>query len=107
MGLAMWHTAELYEDIKYLANKADADLYTALSNVDKVDCATKDVCHGKLIWKQRERGAQEYFETNVAYNSITGESTDNYVSQVFKHDGDVEGIEYWKQRKVACGGRSY
>ena len=107
MGLAMWHTAELYEDIKYLAFKADADLYTALSNIDNVDCATKDDCHGKLIWKQEENGTEEYFATNSAYNSIEAQSLISGRAQVFKKNGDVEGIEYSKWRKVVCGGRSY
>ena len=107
MGLAMWHTAELYEDIKYLAQKANMGLYTALCNIDLRDCASKGDCHGQLIWKQEELGAEEYFETNVAYNSISAKSDTGYTAQVFKKDGDVIGREYWTQRKVVCGGRSY
>ena len=55
MGLAMWHTAELYEDIKYIASKENEDLYTALTNNDNQECGSKQDCHGKLIWKQREK----------------------------------------------------
>ena len=106
MGLAMWHTAELYEDIKYMASKTQSDLYTALSNIDNRDCSSKESCHGKLIWKQRANGEEEYFETNSAFSSITAQSDADYRAQVFKINGDVEGTEYSSKHKVVCGGKS-
>ena len=76
MGLAMWHNAELYEDIKYLAHKTTVHgLLTALSNKYDEQCASKDDCHGKLIWQQETNGAEEYFETHTAYNSITAKNS--------------------------------
>ena len=107
MGLAMWHTAHRYEDIKYLASKANSALWTALTNVDNQYCNGKDNCHGKLVWQQVENGAEEYFETHTAYNSIKATTSTNnyYSSQKFETNGEVEGWDYRETLKVACGGK--
>ena len=108
MGLAMWHTAELYEDIKYLAFKADSDLHTALTNKENEYCASKDDCHGKLIWQQEENGAEEYFETHTAYNLITAKTslTNLFRVQIFRKNSEVNGIKYYKTHpKAVCGGK--
>ena len=109
MGLAMWHTAELYEDIKYLAHKTTVNgLLTALSNKDDEQCVSKDECHGKLIWQQETNGAEEYFETQTAYNSITAKNfpVNKFTVQIFRKNYNVEGIAYWKTvGNAVCGGK--
>ena len=67
LGLAMWNTPELYEDIKYLAvTSVDADLYTALNNANHESCSWRDGCHGKLLWRQTKTGYCDLFEANSA-----------------------------------------
>ena len=107
MVLAVWQNRERFRDIKYLAFKTDSDLYTALNNNDNRDCNNKDGCHGKLIWQQEENGLEEYFRTKSFFKSMTASSHHNnaYRAQIFKKNGDVEGIEYWQRRKVVCGGK--
>ena len=104
MGLAMWHTAELYEDIKYLASKTDSDLWTALNNIDNNGCNDKHDCHGKLVWQQEENGAEEYFETLSAYNSIKAIGNHDYRAQKFMNNAEVEEEQYWIEHKAVCGG---
>ena len=63
----MWNTAELYEDIKYLATTVKQEnLFTALINENKETCDTatpqpKDDCDGKLVWRQTKDGPCEHF----------------------------------------------
>ena len=108
MGLAMWHTAELYEDIIYLATKASQNgLLTALTNKDDESCTSKQECHGKLIWRQREKGAEEYFETQVAYDSIQAKNNpaDIYTLQIVLKNSTVKWLASHKDSANAiCGG---
>ena len=69
LGLAMWDTAQSYEDIKYLATVSlQSDLWTALTNEDDKNCNDKDSCDNKLLWRQTQGGPGEYFQANSAYN---------------------------------------
>ena len=69
LGLAMWDTAQSYEDIKYLATVAlQADFWTALTNEDDENCNDKDSCDNKLLWRQTLGGTGEYFQANSAFN---------------------------------------
>ena len=69
LGLAMWDTAQSYEDIKYLATVSlQSDLWTALTNEDDENCNDKDSCDNKLLWRQTLSGPGEYFQANSAYN---------------------------------------
>ena len=109
IGLAMWHSAELYEDIKYLAHKTTVHgLLTALSNKDDEQCASKDECHGKLIWQQETNGAEEYFETHAAYNNITAKNSpaNKFTVQIFRKNSNVEGLASHKSvGNTVCGGK--
>ena len=80
LGLAVWKSAEAYEDIKYLANNVPwkehsyvgyADFYTALNNENEEACNTdhhgKTDCDGKLIWRQNKCGPYELFEANPGH----------------------------------------
>ena len=73
MELAVWNTAEAYEDMKYMATTVKrADLFTALSNENEHDCNTtnqQNDCDGKLVWRQTKDGPCELF---TAYSGFTG-----------------------------------
>ena len=69
LGLAMWDTAQSYEDLKYLATTAiKSDLWTALTNEDDVNCTDQSSCDNALLWRQSQTGPGEYFQGNSAYN---------------------------------------
>ena len=71
LGLAMWNSAELYEDIQHITSSHDEDFYTALNNDNWVSCNTKtqhNDCDDKLMWKQRRNGHSCYFQ---AYPGFT------------------------------------
>ena len=52
LGLAMWKTGDQYEDIKFLASHTNENLFTALSNPDKLACNNDDMsCDGVLVNK--------------------------------------------------------
>ena len=70
LGLAIWDTAELYEDIKYLATTAIGEnLYTALDDLDVSKCfGTTSDCDGELIWRQTRTGTRAYYQKNKAYD---------------------------------------
>ncbi len=48
-GLVVWDTADIYEDVKFIAYHAGEDLYTALYNIDKKQCGDKNACSDKLV----------------------------------------------------------
>ena len=68
LGLAVWKTAEAYEDIKYIASNSPhgkGEVYTALNNENEEDCNTdhgNDNCDGKLIWRQNKCGPYELYK---------------------------------------------
>ena len=69
MGLAMWDTADSYEDIKYLSTTGvQADLWTALGNEDGNTCGSAWDCDNDLMWRQTQTGPREYFQYNKAYH---------------------------------------
>ena len=72
MRLAVWNTAELYEDMKYMATTVKQDnLYTALSNKFEQDCDTRTQpsdCDGKLVWRQTKGGPCEIFNAFSGFN---------------------------------------
>ena len=69
LGLAMWDTAETYEDLKYLSTTAIGEgLLTALDDPDNSKCDGKWDCDGKLVWRQTQTGPRAYFQANTAYN---------------------------------------
>ena len=76
MGLAMWHTAELYEDIQYVTHKTKHRLLTALNNKYDQNCTSKDDCHGKLIWQQEKNGPEEHY--NFFFPKATAFLIDRY-----------------------------
>ena len=50
LGLAMWKTGEAYEDIKFLAHHINKHLFTALHNLNGIECNNADKsCDGKLV----------------------------------------------------------
>ena len=58
-GLAMWNSAESYEDVSYITDSEDEDFYTALNNENGESCDTKhnpSDCDDKLVWKQTKNG---------------------------------------------------
>ena len=75
MGLAVWNTAQLYEDMKYMASTVKrADLFTALTNENREICDTGNSqshndCDGKLVWRQTADGPCELFN---AYHGFQG-----------------------------------
>ena len=69
LGLAMWDTADSYEDLKYLATTViKADLWTALNNEGNAICSDKIDCDSNLIWRQTTTTPGEYFQASSAYN---------------------------------------
>ena len=70
LGLAVWKSAEAYEDIKYIARYSPhgekAEVYTALNNENEEDCNTDHGqytnCDGKLIWRQDKCGPSELYK---------------------------------------------
>ena len=62
LGLAIWDTAELYEDIKYLAGALNNHIYTALNNGNGQECDDKASCSGKLLWRQEKNGPCRVFQ---------------------------------------------
>ena len=70
LGLAVWKSAEAYEDVKYIASHNGAEVYTALNNENEEDCNTDDgktQCDGKLIWRQNKCGPYELFERDPGH----------------------------------------
>ena len=72
LGLAVWKSAEAYEDIKYMtkSNLNKAEVYTALNNENEEDCNTDDGntdCDGKLIWRQNKCGPYEFFKADPGH----------------------------------------
>ncbi len=49
LGLAMWDTADAYEDIKFIAGDINQKVYTALWNPLKNKCSSKSACDTKLV----------------------------------------------------------
>lgn len=74
LGLAVWKSAEAYEDIKYIARhgpfEQHSTVYTALNNENEEVCNTDDgktQCDGKLIWRQNKCGPYELFERDPGH----------------------------------------
>ena len=50
LGLALWKTGDAYEDIKFLAHHINENLFTALHNVNFIECNNDDKsCDEKLV----------------------------------------------------------
>ena len=62
LGLAMWDTAELYEDMKLLAEALKGHIYTALNNGNEQECNDKGSCSGALLWRQEKNGPCSVFQ---------------------------------------------
>ena len=108
MGLAMWHTAELYEDIQYMTHKTKHRLLTALNNKYDQNCTSKDDCHGKLIWQQEKNGPEEYFETQAAYDLILAKNDppNRFTVQIVNNKSFVGPLASHKDTGYAvCGGK--
>ena len=79
MGLAVWNTAELYEDLKYMATTVkQEDLFTALSNENQRNCNTTNQqtdCDGKLVWRQTKNGPCELFNAHSGFTGYVAHMT--------------------------------
>ena len=62
LGLAIWDTAELYEDMKHLSDALNGYLYTALNNGNEQECSDKAECSGRLLWRQEKSGPCKAFQ---------------------------------------------
>ena len=71
MGLAMWHTTELYQDVQYMSNRLSDDFYTALNNENDEACEApkdgQDACDGKLMWRQTSSGPSCSFTADSGF----------------------------------------
>ena len=74
LGLAVWKTAEEYEDIKYISeHHANWEyLWTALNNENEEDCNTDHGqytnCDDKLVWRQNKCGPHELYKGVQGHN---------------------------------------
>ena len=108
MGLAMWHTVELYEDIQYLTHTTNRRLLTALNNKYDQNCTSKDDCHGKLIWQQEKNGPEKLFETQAAYDLIKAKNDppNRFTVQIVNNKSFVGPLASHKATGFAvCGGK--
>ncbi len=49
LGLVVWDTEDVYEDVKFIAFLRRSDVYTALYNFLRQSCSTSSSCNDKLV----------------------------------------------------------
>ena len=70
LGLAMWNSAESYEDVSFITHSEHEDFYTALNNENGEDCETKhnqQDCDGELVWRQTQNGHSCSFHADQGF----------------------------------------
>ena len=67
LGLAIWDTAELYEDMKNLSGALNGHIFTALNNANEQECNDKGSCSGMLLWRQEKNGPCKVFQEDPGF----------------------------------------
>ena len=92
----MWKTGDAYEDIKFLAHQINENLFTALHNIDGIECNNADKsCDEKLV--------NVYFKSWVLLDNVGPKSFRNlsYICQKYVRKQSVTKISQKTVRYVS------